>query len=157
MSWRTVVITRRCKLDFKMGFMVIRSDEVTRVFLDEIAVLIIESTAVSLTALIPDKNKSVYFGGAELIGIDLSFFCSDINMLKMIVLSFFGMAGSVAYCILRAKRPYIGYGQNVYLTNGRSDCVFCDLTIALNLLVLLGIFIGKLIGSIVSYAKNKIG
>lgn len=49
MSWRTVVISSRCKLDTKMGYMVIRSDEVRRIFLDEIAVVIVENPAVALT------------------------------------------------------------------------------------------------------------
>ena len=49
MSWRTVVITSRCKLDYKMGFMVVRAEETKRVFLDEIAILLIENPAVSLT------------------------------------------------------------------------------------------------------------
>lgn len=34
MSWRTVVISSRCKLDTKMGYMVVRGEEVHRVFLD---------------------------------------------------------------------------------------------------------------------------
>lgn len=45
MSWRTVVIRNRCKLDLKMGYMVVRGEETKRVFLDEMAVLIIENTA----------------------------------------------------------------------------------------------------------------
>lgn len=49
MSWRTVVITNRCKLDLSMGYMVIRSDETKRIFLDEMAILIIENPAVSVT------------------------------------------------------------------------------------------------------------
>jgi len=49
MSWRTVVISKRCKLDLKMGYMVIRGEETRRVFLDEIAVLMIENPAVSMT------------------------------------------------------------------------------------------------------------
>ena len=49
MSWRTVVISSRCKLDTKMGYMVVRSDEVNRIFLDEIAVVIIENPAVAMT------------------------------------------------------------------------------------------------------------
>jgi len=49
MSWRTVVITNRCKLDYRMGYMVIRGDEIKRVFVDEIAVLVIENPAVSFT------------------------------------------------------------------------------------------------------------
>ncbi len=49
MSWRSVVISSRCKLDYKLGYMVVRAEETSRVFLDEIAVLIIENPAVSLT------------------------------------------------------------------------------------------------------------
>lgn len=49
MSWRTVVISSRCKLDTKMGYMVVRGEELRRIFLDEIAVLIIENPAVALT------------------------------------------------------------------------------------------------------------
>lgn len=49
MSWRTVVITKRCKLDLSMGYMVVRSDETKRIFIDEMALLIIENPAVSVT------------------------------------------------------------------------------------------------------------
>ena len=50
MSWRTVVITSRAKLDLKLNYMVIRGDSITRVYLGELSTLIIESTAVSITA-----------------------------------------------------------------------------------------------------------
>ncbi len=65
MSWRTVVISQRCKLDLKMGYMVIRGEESKRVFLDEIAVLMIENSAVSLTgclleALVNKKIKVIF-------------------------------------------------------------------------------------------------
>lgn len=66
MSWRTVVISRRCKLDLKMGFMVVRGEEETkRIFLDEIALLMIENPAVSLTcclleALIEKKVRVIF-------------------------------------------------------------------------------------------------
>jgi len=50
MSWRTVVITNRCKLDYKLGYLVIRNDEgVKRIHLNEISTLILENTAVSVT------------------------------------------------------------------------------------------------------------
>lgn len=49
MSWRTVVISNRCKLDYRMGYMVVRAEETKRVFIDEIAVLVIENPAVSFT------------------------------------------------------------------------------------------------------------
>ena len=50
MSWRTIVISERSKLDFKMNYMVVRDTETTRFFIDEIAVLVIESQSVSMTA-----------------------------------------------------------------------------------------------------------
>ena len=51
MSWRVVVISQTSKLDYKMDYLVIRTnDQVKRVHLSEISVLIIETTAVSLTA-----------------------------------------------------------------------------------------------------------
>ncbi len=49
MSWRIVVISKRAKLDYQLGFMVVRSDEVTKIHLSEISTVMIESTAVSLT------------------------------------------------------------------------------------------------------------
>lgn len=65
MSWRTIVISSRCKLDTKMGYMVIRGEETKRVFLDEIAILLIENPAVSLTgclleALIERKVRVIF-------------------------------------------------------------------------------------------------
>lgn len=65
MSWRTVVISTRSKLDLKLGYLVIRSDDVGRIFLDEIAVLVIENPAVSLTgclieALTEKKIKVIF-------------------------------------------------------------------------------------------------
>lgn len=51
MSWRTIVISKRAKLDLKNNFMVVRRKEgVQKAYLGEISVLIIESTAVSITA-----------------------------------------------------------------------------------------------------------
>ena len=32
MSWRTVVIASRCKLDYKMGFMVVRTEEIKKIY-----------------------------------------------------------------------------------------------------------------------------
>ncbi len=49
MSWRVVVISSRCKLDLKMGYMVARGEDTKRVFLDEMAMLVIENPAVSLS------------------------------------------------------------------------------------------------------------
>lgn len=50
MSWRTVVVSSSAKLEYQMGYLIARTSEKTKIHLSEIAVLIIESTAVSLTA-----------------------------------------------------------------------------------------------------------
>jgi len=50
MSWRTIVISRRAKLEYSLGYMVVRGEKALKVFVDEISVLIIEHTGVSLTA-----------------------------------------------------------------------------------------------------------
>ncbi|MBQ4071454.1 MAG: type II CRISPR-associated endonuclease Cas1 [Clostridia bacterium] len=68
MSWRTVIITTRCKLDLKMGFMVIRGEDTKRIFLDEISLLLIENPAVSLTgclleALVEKKIRVIFCDG----------------------------------------------------------------------------------------------
>lgn len=86
MSWRTVVIASRCKLDYKMGFMVVRSEETKKIFLDEIAILLIENPAVSFTgclleALIKKKIKVIFCDSkrtpnAELVPYYNSYDCS---------------------------------------------------------------------------------
>lgn len=50
MSWRTVVISNSAKLDYQLGFLVVRRDDVVKIHMSEISILIIETTAVSLTA-----------------------------------------------------------------------------------------------------------
>ena len=58
MSWRTIVITKRAKLDLQLAFMVVRGEDTTKVALNEIAVVLIESTAVSLTtSLLAELTK----------------------------------------------------------------------------------------------------
>lgn len=58
MSWRIIVISKRAKLDSQLGYMVVRSDEVTKIVLSEISTVLIESTAVSLTtSLIAELAK----------------------------------------------------------------------------------------------------
>ena len=49
MSWRTVIIASQAKLDYKMGFLVVRGEETKRIVIDEIATLLIVNPAVSLT------------------------------------------------------------------------------------------------------------
>ena len=58
MSWRTVVVSSSSKLDYQMGFMVVRTDKTLRIHLDEIYMLLLESTAISLTtALLSELSK----------------------------------------------------------------------------------------------------
>lgn len=53
-----MVISQSAKLDYQMGFMVVRQMEITRIHLNEIALLLIESTAVSITcALLAELTK----------------------------------------------------------------------------------------------------
>ena len=65
MSWRTIVVTNTAKLDYQLGFMVIRGEETVKIHINEIEMLIVESTAVSFTAylmneLIKNKVKVVF-------------------------------------------------------------------------------------------------
>ena len=50
MSWRTVVVSSSAKLDLQLGYLVVRKQDVVKIHLSEIYMVIIESTAVSLTA-----------------------------------------------------------------------------------------------------------
>lgn len=49
MSWRTVVVSRNAKLDYQIGYLVIRNEETTKIHISEISMLILESTAISIT------------------------------------------------------------------------------------------------------------
>ena len=66
MSWRTVVISNNAKLDYQVGYLVVRETEETKkIHIDEIGTLIVENTAVSLTAyllqeLVHNKVKVIF-------------------------------------------------------------------------------------------------
>ena len=45
-----MVISQNAKLDYQIGYLVVRGAETKKIHLDEIGILIIENTAVSLTA-----------------------------------------------------------------------------------------------------------
>ena len=64
MSWRVVVITSRVKLDLQLGYMVVRGETTSKIHLSEISIIMVESTAVSLTAallaeLVKEKIKVI--------------------------------------------------------------------------------------------------
>lgn len=65
MSWRVVVIDNQAKLDYKMGYLVVRGLETKRILIDEIAVLMIANPAVSFTGFLvealTDKRVKVIF------------------------------------------------------------------------------------------------
>lgn len=68
MSFRTVVISNRSKLDLRMNYMVVRGEQTSKVLLDEMDVLIVENPAVSLTgclleALVSKKVKVIFCDG----------------------------------------------------------------------------------------------
>lgn len=65
MSWRTVVVSSNAKLDYQIGYMVVRGEKTTKIHLNEIGMLIVESTAVSMTSyllseLMKNKIKVVF-------------------------------------------------------------------------------------------------
>lgn len=50
MGFRTVIVNSRAKLEFRLNFMIVRGENEKRIFIDEINTIIVQSTAVSLTA-----------------------------------------------------------------------------------------------------------
>ncbi len=67
MSYRTVIISSNCKIDFKLNYITLRYPnlEVKQIFINEIAVIIFESTAISLTGvalseLVKNKIKVIF-------------------------------------------------------------------------------------------------
>lgn len=66
MGWRTVVVNCSAKVDYKMDYLVVRSAELTnRIHISELSVLLVESTAVSITSyaineLIQSKVKIIF-------------------------------------------------------------------------------------------------
>lgn len=69
MGFRIVSIKNRCKLEYSLNYLVVRSEKETKICIDEIAVLIVASTEVSLTAsllsALMNKNISVIFCDAK--------------------------------------------------------------------------------------------
>ncbi|MCM1158264.1 MAG: type II CRISPR-associated endonuclease Cas1 [Bacteroidales bacterium] len=65
MSWRVVVVSNSAKLDYQMGYLTVRQNTTTKIHLSEISILLVESTAVSMTAcllceLIKKKIKVIF-------------------------------------------------------------------------------------------------
>ena len=65
MSWRTVVITNKCKLSYKNNYLIIRKEDNKMIHLSEVGTIIIDSTLVSITSyllaeLVKRKIKVVF-------------------------------------------------------------------------------------------------
>ncbi len=65
MSWRTVVVSSSAKLDYQLGYLVIRKEDTIKIHISEISILVLESTAISLTAallseLVKKKVKVIF-------------------------------------------------------------------------------------------------
>jgi CRISPR-associated endonuclease Cas1 subtype II len=65
MSFQTIVISKSSKLDYSMGYLVVRQESTKRIHMADIETLLIESTAVSITtallaALVKNKVKVIF-------------------------------------------------------------------------------------------------
>jgi CRISPR-associated endonuclease Cas1 subtype II len=65
MSYQTIVISKSAKLDYNMGYLVVRQEATKRIHMADIETLLIESTAVSVTtallaALVKNKVKVIF-------------------------------------------------------------------------------------------------
>ena len=65
MSWRTVVIRSKAKLSYQNDYMIVRGEELNMIHLSEINTLIIDSTAVNVTAyllceMVKNKIKIIF-------------------------------------------------------------------------------------------------
>lgn len=111
MSWRTVVISTRAKLDLQLGYMVVRGERTTKVHLDEISVLLIETTEASLTAallaeMMERKIKVIFCDGkrnpsAELVPY---YGAHDVSAkIKQQIAWSESVKGEVGTAIIRAK------------------------------------------------------
>lgn len=76
MGFRTVIVNSRAKLEFRLNFMIVRGENEKRIFIDEINTLIVQSTAVSLTAALLSE---LIHSGVKVIFCDEKFNpCSEL-------------------------------------------------------------------------------
>lgn len=65
MGFRIVVVNSRCKLETRLNYLVVRGESEKKIYIHEINTLIVQSTAVSLTAallsvLIENRVKVIF-------------------------------------------------------------------------------------------------
>ncbi|MEG0282975.1 MAG: type II CRISPR-associated endonuclease Cas1 [Clostridia bacterium] len=58
MSWRTVIVTNKCKLSYKNNYLIIRNDEVQMIHLSEINIIVIDTLQVSITSYLLSEIAS---------------------------------------------------------------------------------------------------
>ena len=52
MSFRTVVIKNRVKLEYQLNYLIVRGDKTNKIHLSEINLIIVDTTAVAVTAVL---------------------------------------------------------------------------------------------------------
>ncbi|MEG1141567.1 MAG: type II CRISPR-associated endonuclease Cas1 [Clostridia bacterium] len=50
MSWRTVIISKKCKLSYKNNYLIVRNDEIQMIHLSEINIIIVDTIQASITS-----------------------------------------------------------------------------------------------------------
>ena len=69
MTWRTVVISKRAKLDLRLNYMVVRGDTTRKIHIGEISTVIVESTIAPLST--DEQIKPIFEKAGFTIGKDL--------------------------------------------------------------------------------------
>lgn len=61
MGWRTVIVSKNCKLSYKNDYLIIRSEELKMIHLSEINMIIVENCMVSITSYLINElaNKKI--------------------------------------------------------------------------------------------------
>lgn len=61
MGWRTVIISKNCKLSYKNDYLIVRSEELKTIHLSEINMIIVENCMVSITSYLINElaNKKI--------------------------------------------------------------------------------------------------
>lgn len=58
MSWRTIIVSNKCKLSYKNNYLIIRNNDIQMIHLSEINIIVIDTTEVSITTyLISEISK----------------------------------------------------------------------------------------------------
>lgn len=93
MGFRTVIVSSRCKLECRLNYLVLRGETERKIHLGEINTLIVQSTAVSLTAALL----------CELVKNNVKvIFCDDKNSPQSELVPYYGAHNTSALQNLKA-------------------------------------------------------